>query len=484
MLVEQALSLLPLTGANDNTASVADRDIVLPPSWAFGILYGGYTDQQQTIDRIKEIKKHDYPIDAYWIDSWFWSYADKGVGPKKYIDFIADTASYPDCKAMWSFLQKNGVKGGFWIWDCILKNGNEQAFNEFKKKGFFSGTYFNTNTWHNGSSSTAMFQDGKEVKGTECGNINFDDPAAVSFFKKQMKHFFDEGADFIKLDRTSKISVCKTMFEMSQEFGKETKGRGFLLSHTGGMETDDYKRYPAKWTDDTRSDWTIEKPLIAFNSWVPNVALKENIAMYTDTSKATSRIPFLTNDMGGFDMGKTKMPEEELYIRWLQFSMFCPITEVFSQPENPTSNLAWKYSARADSIFRFYAHLRMQLFPYIYSYAHVSRIKGEPMIRKIPGQLYEFMLGDELLVAPVYERGAVSRAVYLPAGKWVNYWTGKMFDGSTTQTIEAPVWQIPLFVKAGSVIPMRYYASAIEKGNNNTLSLHIYPGTSGNFDLV
>jgi hypothetical protein len=80
--------------------SVADTNIILPPAWAFGVLYGGYTDQAGTIDRIQKIQEHNYPIEAFWIDSWFWSYADKGIGPKKYIDFVADTSCYPNRKNM------------------------------------------------------------------------------------------------------------------------------------------------------------------------------------------------------------------------------------------------------------------------------------------------------------------------------------------------------------------------------------------------
>ena len=461
-----------------------DTNLILPPAWAFGVLYGAYTNQDQTIRRIQEIKTHNYPIDAYWIDSWFWSFADKGIGPHKYIDFIADTIDFANRQQMWSYLEENNIKGGFWVWDCIQQTGNEKDFSDFNEKGYFSNTFINKNSWHNNGVSTAMFQEKKEHPGTLTGNIDFDNPEAVNYFKGKMKHFFDEGADFIKLDRTSKISICKTMFEMSQEFGKETKGRGFILSHTGGMESEDYKKYPTKWTDDTRSDWTIENPSIDFNSWVPMVALKENIAMYTDTAKKTSKIPFLTNDLGGFDMGLTNQPDEELYIRWLQFSMLGPITEVFSQPENPTANLAWLYSERADTIFRFYVHLRMQLFPYLYTYAHLTRLTGENMIRKIPDQLYQFMLGNEILVAPVYEKGATSRKVYLPEGKWVNYWTNELVNGKRELLVSAPIQQIPIFIRQGAIIPMRKYAASIEKGNNDTLMLHIYPGTNSNFTLI
>ncbi|MFT3846557.1 MAG: glycoside hydrolase family 31 protein [Lacibacter sp.] len=469
---------------NQLNRNVADTNLVLPPAWAFGILYGGYTNQQETIKTIEEIQKHNYPIDAFWIDSWFWSYNDKGKGPAKYIDFVADTVSYPNRKAMWNYLQHNNIKGGFWIWDCILETGNEVAFNDFKEKGFFSSIYLNTNSWHNGSRSTAMFQNGKEEKGTQCGNIDFNNPEAVNYFKQQMKPFFDEGADFIKLDRTASISTCKAMFEMSQQFGKETKGRGFLLSHSFDTENEEYKRYPTKWTDDTRSDWTIDKPLISFNDWVPHVAFRENIAMFTNPSNKTSSIPFLTNDLGGFDMGQTKMPDEELYIRWMQFSIFNPITEVFSQPENPTSNLAWNYSKRADTLFRNYAHWRMMLFPYIYSYALRSRIEGKHMLGKFPEHIYQYLFGNEMLLAPVYEKNAVTQNVYLPEGKWMNYWTGEIKNGNQSYTVGAPLEQIPLFVKQGAIIPMRNYSSSVEKGNNNTLMLHVYPGTDGSFTLL
>lgn len=464
----------------------ADTNVVLPPSWAFGVMYGAYTNQEQTIKRIDEIIAHDYPIDAYWIDSWFWDHPNQGRGPHKFMDFVADTIGYPDRQAMWNYLEKNNIKGGFWAWDCIFKTGNEEAFEDFLSKGYFRNTYVETNPWHNNSTTTAMFQtEGGSKKGTLCGNIDFKNPEAVAYFKQKMKHFFDEGADFIKLDRTSAIPVCKVMFEMSQEFGKETEGRGFILSHTGGMETEEYKRYPGKWTDDTRSDWNIEKPTKDFNSWVPAIALKENIAMFTDPKyNRSSEIPFLTNDLGGFDMGKTDKVDEELYIRWLQFSIFAPMVEVFSQPENYTANMAYNYSERADRIFREYAHWRMRLFPYIYSYAHMVRLEGKQMMRTIPGHTFEYMFGDEMFVAPIYEQGATSREVSLPEGKWINYWNNEILEGGKLYSLNYTINQIPLFIKEGSIIPMREYSSSIEKGTNDKLILHVYPGANSEFTLI
>lgn len=461
-----------------------DSNVVLPPSWAFGLLYGGYTNQEQTINRIDEIMAHDYPVDAYWIDSWFWSFASKGSGPAKYLDFVADTVDFPNRKAMWDYLEQRNIKGGFWIWDCIFETGNEAAFKDFDEKGFFRNKYTEFNPWHNYSTTTAMHQSEGVRKGTLCGNIDFNNPDAVRYFKQKVKPFFDEGADFLKLDRTSAIEVCKTMFEISQEMGRETEGRGFVFSHTGGQEREEYKRYPAKWTDDTRADWNIEKPTKDFNSWVPAIALKENIAMFTDPKKRSSKIPFLANDLGGFDMGKTDKLDEELYIRWLQFSIFAPIVEVFSQPENPTANMAYLLSERADTLFRKYSHLRMELFPYIYSYAHRVRLESKQMMQALPNNPFDYMFGDELLVAPVYKQYAVKRIVELPAGNWVNYWTNKTSEGGQKLEVDAPLHQIPLFVRQGSIIPMRKYASSIEKGTNDTLIVHIYPGADAEFTLI
>ncbi|MBK9508407.1 MAG: DUF5110 domain-containing protein [Cytophagaceae bacterium] len=398
---------------------------------------------------------------------------------------MGDTISYPDRKALWSFLEKNKIKAGMWVWDCIMETGNEEVYEDFKSKNFFKNIAIRTDGWHNGSATTIIGDRGQKVKGTRYGNIDFENPAAKAYFKQKMKPFFDEGIDFLKLDKTDEITVAKAMFELSQELGKETKGRGFVFSHSHGVNDPSYKRFPGKWTDDTRSDWTVKKPLRSFSPWLPNVAFKENVEMYLDTTKHFHKIPFLANDMGGFSVSEDGHIDEELYIRWLQFAAFVPLTTPFSQPENKTQNIAFKVSERADKVFKEFSHLKMQLFPYIYTYAHLSRIVGKNTIRPVSLDPPVYLFGAEILVAPVVEQNQTQRQVNLPKNAgWVDFWTGKYHEGGQEIWVDCGLEHIPVFVKKGAIVPMRNYAAAIEKGNNDTLNLHVFTGADGKFDMI
>jgi alpha-glucosidase (family GH31 glycosyl hydrolase) len=106
------------------------------------------------------------------------------------------------------------------------------------------------------------------------------------------------------------------------------------------------------------------------------------------------------------------------------------------------------------------------------------------MIRPLPGQLYEYMLGDEILVAPVFRKGETLRELFVPEGRWVNYWTGELLEGGRYHKIPAPIRHIPLLVRQGAIIPERQYASSIEKGTNDTLAIHVFPGADRNFRLI
>ncbi len=447
-----------------------DSLVVLPPHWAFGILYGSYTNQAETVEAVNNLRKGNFPIDAFWIDSWFWDYSNKGRGPQGYINFTGDTLAFPNKKAMWQHLQKQHIKGGIWIWDCLLQEGNEQVFNEFETNQYFRNTFINKDRWHNKNGDALT------------GNIDFENPDAVAAWHRKLKPLFDDGVDFLKLDRSSAIPFTKAAFEATQHLGKSTRGRGFVMAHLHSTYDPRFKMYPTKWTGDAKIAWS--QPDYPNNGIYAMGAFKENVEMIADPKRSTYEIPFLTHDAGGYDYFGSTEQSDELYMRWIQFSSLNTLMTIFSQHTNPTKNLPYYYNEKVQENFRKYTHLRMQLFPYIYTYALRTRLQGKKMVQGDGIHHQQYLFGNELLVAPVVEKGATQRTVYLPAGKWYDIENDSLYSGTANITVAAPIEKIPVFARAGAIIPKRNYAPAIELGSNDTLTLEIYTGANGQFDLL
>ena len=469
------------------------QNIILPPAWAFGVLWGGYTNQHETIERIDSILRNDYPVDAYWIDSWFWDYTHKGKGPKGYLNFKPDSLAYPNVAQMFSFMKSNGIKSGVWIWDAIHKEGNEAVFEEFKAKNCFRYVYRNTDPWHNAGET--VYRDKKFIKESWVGSIEFKNPIATALFQSKLMPLFQQGLDFLKLDRTSNLSFCKAAFNATAQLGEETKGRGFVISHSAlyGNEGNDslkkglsYANFPAKWTDDTQIGWSLAHDSLEDVSWTI-AGFKENVAQFTDPNKRYYNIPFLTCDAGGYKSDfEGYVKDDELYMRWTQFAFFTPIFECFTDVANPTSNLPWRYSEAAVRNFKKYVKLRMQLFPYIYSYAHQSRLTKNNIIRSDSTHLYQYLFGNELLIAPVVTNGEREKQIFLPEGEWIDFYNPKnSYKGKQTIQYQTSAEVLPILVRKGAIIPMRNYRHSIESGSNDTLTLCIYPDSRlSNFTLI
>ncbi|MGD0901639.1 MAG: glycoside hydrolase family 31 protein [Terracidiphilus sp.] len=189
-------------------------------------------------------------------------------------------------------------------------------------------------------------------------------------------------------------------------------------------------------------------------------------------------------NVGGYD------DYPELYTRWFQYAAFLPI---FRAHGSRVGNEVWSYGKQAEPILEKYLRLRYQLMPYIYSLGYQTWQTGAPFMRALPLDFPsdpkvadlrdEYMFGPAFLVAPVTEQGATSRQVYLPAGTdWYNYWTNERVKGGQTITVQAPIDTIPLFVRAGSIVPLgapvesTHEAQAIAK-------VRVYPGADGSFTL-
>lgn len=180
----------------------------------------------------------------------------------------------------------------------------------------------------------------------------------------------------------------------------------------------------------------------------------------------------------------------ELYVRWFEYGTFLPTMRTHG---TRNYNEVWSYGLEAQPILEKYLRLRYTLMPYIYSLGWFTHQTGAPFLRalfmdfphddKVTNLVDEYMFGPALLVAPVVEQGATTREVYLPAGTdWYNYWTNEKLHGGQTVTVKAPIETIPLFVKAGSILPM---GAPVESTHDTQpiMKVKVYPGASTDFTL-
>lgn len=180
----------------------------------------------------------------------------------------------------------------------------------------------------------------------------------------------------------------------------------------------------------------------------------------------------------------------ELYTRWFEYGVFQP---TFRSHGTRQHNEVWSYGKQAEPILEKYLRLRYQLMPYIYSLGWQAHQEGAPFMRglfldfpkdeNVADIGDEYMFGPALLVAPVTEQGATTRSVYLPAGTdWYNFWTNEKMQGGQRITVKAPIDTIPIFVRAGSIVPL---GEPVQSTNEiqKIAKIKIYPGATGHFTL-
>src|SRR5450759_1343025 len=206
-------------------------------------------------------------------------------------------------------------------------------------------------------------------------------------------------------------------------------------------------------------------------------------------------LPYWTTDIGGFFRpGRSQYTDEkyqELLTRWYQWGTFNPIFRIHGY-QSETAH--WKFGQQVEDNMRKMLNLRYRLLPYIYSEAwqitHNRSTMMRPLIMDFKSdtaalkQPFEYMFGKALLVSPVTEPNVKEWYVYLPEpATWYDFWTGKRFKGGQTIKTPAPLDKIPLFVKAGSIIPMGKLIQYTGQKPADTIEIRIYKGANGQFDL-
>jgi alpha-D-xyloside xylohydrolase len=208
---------------------------------------------------------------------------------------------------------------------------------------------------------------------------------------------------------------------------------------------------------------------------------------------ALSGIPYWTTDIGGFILGHPEDPKyRELFVRWFQFGTFCPIFRVHGT-RAPSENELWSYGPEAESILTRFDRLRYRLLPYIYSMAWKITSQNYTLMRPLVMDYRtdvkaqnigdQFMFGPAILVNPVTEPGATGRRVYLPKDQWYDFWTGAREEGGRDLDAPAPLSRIPLYVRAGSILPMGPELQYAEEKPADPIELRVYPGADADFLL-
>lgn len=245
--------------------------------------------------------------------------------------------------------------------------------------------------------------------------------------------------------------------------------RAFVLSRSGyaGIQ-----RYAALWTGDNASRWSH---------------LRESLPMLMNLS--LSGVAFCGADIGGFAWNCTP----ELYARWIQIGALYPFARthcmIFARRQEP-----WSFGRRVEAIAKAALELRMRLLPYLEALFRESEATGAPVWRPL---FYEFpddpaaarvedqvMVGPALLAAPILDRGAREREVYLPAGVWTAFASGARFAGPSTVRIAAPLESMPLFVRGGTVLPTRTPVRHAGEAPAEPLVLEVFTGADTELEVV
>jgi alpha-glucosidase len=202
-----------------------------------------------------------------------------------------------------------------------------------------------------------------------------------------------------------------------------------------------------------------------------------------------SGVPYWGTDVGGFfhPIAETG----ELYARWFQLGAFSPIFR--SHGWVWRDHVPWAHGPEVEAICRRYAELRYQLLPYSYTLAWQAYTHGLPLMRPLVLNYpddprvwtlgHEYLWGDDLLVAPVTREGATAWPVYLPAGRWHDFWTGASYEGPGAVTLPAPLERLPLLVRAGAIIPMGPIVQHTGERPLDEITLLIYPGGRSRFEM-
>jgi Glycosyl hydrolases family 31/Domain of unknown function (DUF5110)/NPCBM-associated, NEW3 domain of alpha-galactosidase/Carbohydrate binding module (family 6)/IPT/TIG domain len=434
------------------------------PEWAFGVWfsrYFAYTTSDYENELLPAFRSHGVPLDALVVDTDWKS-------PQTWDGWNWNPNLFPDPQGFLDWATQQGLKVTLNVHAGI--DGSDPKFPAAQQ------------------TAQGRLQRAAQCFSPQCYRFDWSDPAQAQAWFDLHQPFDQQGVRQWWLDWCCTDSVVDMPGLTPDSWINELYARhldarglrGFVLARLGAS-FEDYRGAPAP------GPWGEHRSTVHFTgdteaTW-PSLAAEAQMT----TGEASVGQPYVSHDIGSF---KGKHLPDDLYARWVQFGTFQPILRLHSDHGD---RLPWDYGAAQDPATKF-LRLREALVPYTYTLAAQATQTGLPLTRPLyldyPDQpaAYEngteYLYGPDVLVAPVTTPGQiVQQRVWFPPGRWTDYFTGATFTGPLSVTINEPLDRMPVFIRAGGIVPEQPAMGHVGATPVDPLQLDVFAGGSGAFTL-
>ena len=457
-------------GGNADGVIAQIRDLTgqapMYPLWTFGFWQSRerYKSQQETMEVVDKYRELGVPLDGIIQDWQYWG--KYGWNAMKF-----DEDRYPDPGSMMKELHEMDVRLMISVWSKI--DAQSEVGKQAKEKGYYiPGSdwidFFNPDAaafyWQN-------FRTGLLKYGIDAWWQDATEPENDDLQNRRINREQTPGEVYRNV---YPMYVSKTIYEGLRQDDPDRRAMIFTRSGFSGMQ-----RYAAAtWSGDVGHDWeTLRRQIVG------------------GLGQMATGLPWWTYDAGGFFRPGdqyTNTGYHEQLIRWIQAGTFFPLMRVHGYMSNTEP---WRYGEKVEHIIARYLDLRYRLLPYIYSQNAAVSFNGStlmrPLVMDFPEdrfaleQNYQFMFGPSILVAPVVESGVNRMKVYLPecSAGWVDFWNGTPHKGGIFTDVNVDLMKTPLFVKAGSILPLGPQKQYAAEETEQPWEIRIYPGADGSYSV-
>jgi alpha-glucosidase len=431
----------------------------VPPRWSLGYMQSrwGWTNKAYLDDTFARFRKDHLPVDVFIIDfEWYTKtpdYSVKAAGDPNFIDFGWNPTLFPDPVRQIADFAKQGLRI---VGIRKPRIANSENLDMARSKGWV----------------LPVNPDDPNSKAIRTRNLDFSNPEVQAWWQDNNRKFVEAGmAGFWDDEGETTYSEYSywnlTEVALFKQVDPDARFWSLNRSFAPGLQ----RFGTAAWTGDITSGWGIL-------ARTPGELL----------SYSLSGMPYATCDIGGFSGN----PTPELLTRWMQAGVFFPIQRSHSLISS-TPRFPWLYGQEAEDAIRKALNFRYRLIPYYYSLAFENHQTAAPLMRplvmefpndeKVSGLADEWLMGKSLLAAPILNQGG-ARTVYLPDDRWFTFGTNQMVRGPQALRVTATLDEMPVYVRAGTILPLGPVLQYTGQASKAPLELQIYPGRDGAFDFA